>query len=66
MRATHVSHDWLVDTLAATSTAGAIEGNDWVTAANFTQPTRLTNDTQIFRKDIAATETQRAVNPAGQ
>lgn len=69
VRAEHVLHEWLTDTLAATSTAGEIEGADWnLTDGAFTattRPTRRNNQCQIFRKDIAATETQRAVNPAG-
>jgi hypothetical protein len=58
-------HEWLTDTLAATSTAGAIEGDDWSFNTATTRPVRRTNRTQIFRKDIAVSETQRAVNPAG-
>lgn len=65
VRAFHVSHEWLTDTLAATSTAGAIEGDDWSFNTATTRPVRRTNRTQIFRKDIAVSETQRAVNPAG-
>lgn len=69
VRAQHVVHEWLTDTLAATSTAGEIEGADWSMTANAftatTRPVRLLNVTQIFRKDIAVSETQRAVNPAG-
>jgi hypothetical protein len=65
VRANHVSHEWLTDTLAATSTAGANEGDDWAFNTATTRPVRLSNVTQIFRKDIAASETQRAVNPAG-
>lgn len=65
VRAFHVSHEWLTDTLAATSTAGAVEGDDWSFNTATTRPVRRTNRTQIFRKDIAVSETQRAVNPAG-
>lgn len=66
VRANGVLHQWLIDTLAATSTAGAIEGDDWTyTAYTTTRPSRLTNYTQIFRKDISVSETQRAVNSAG-
>lgn len=64
VRAQHVFHEWLKDTLPATSTAGRIEGDDWASAAD-TQPVRVHNVCQIFRRDVAATETQRAVNPAG-
>ena len=66
MKANGVLHQWLIDSLAATSTAGAIEGDDWTyTAYTTTRPSRLVNYTQIFRKDIAVSETQRAVNSAG-
>jgi len=65
VRANHVTHEWLTDTLAATSTAGAVEGDDWSYNTATTRPVRRTNYTQIFRKDIAVSETQRAVNPAG-
>lgn len=63
-RASHVVHEWLTDTLAAATTAGAIEGDDYSYTAT-TTPARVLNVTQIFRKDIGVTETQRAVNPAG-
>lgn len=71
VRAMHVVHEWLRDTLAATSTASgaggavAVEGDDWAFNTLTTRPTRVTNQTMIFRKDIAVSETQRAVNPAG-
>jgi hypothetical protein len=64
VRASHVVHEWLKDSLPATSTAGRIEGDDFVFDAD-TQPVRVLNVCQIFRRDVAATETQRAVNPAG-
>lgn len=71
VRANHVVHEWLTDTLAATSTASgtggvvAIEGDDWAYNTLTTRPVRVTNNTMIFRKDISVSETQRAVNPAG-
>jgi hypothetical protein len=60
-------HEWLKDTLPATATAGGIEGDDFGFASYGSQTTltRVTNTTQIFRRDVAVTETQRAVNPAG-
>jgi len=64
VRASHVSHEWLTDTLPATSTAGAIEGDEYALDTD-TQAERCENVTQIFRRDVAATETQRSVNPAG-
>jgi hypothetical protein len=69
VRAQHVVHEWLTDTLAGTATAGEVEGADWNMTANAftatTRPVRVLNVTQIFRKDIGVSETQRAVNPAG-
>jgi hypothetical protein len=64
-KAYHVYHEWPEDTLTATSTAGAVEGADFATASNQTAPTRVVNQTQIFRKDIGVTNTQLVVNPAG-
>lgn len=64
VEATGVLHEWLVDTLAATSTAGAKEGDAW-TLGTTTMPTRVNNHCQIFRKDIAVTGSQIAVNTAG-
>jgi len=63
-KAYHVYHEWPEDTLAATSTAGAIEGADFGAAALST-PDRHLNITQIFRKDVAVSLTQLEVNPAG-
>ena len=64
--ARHTLHEWLTDTLAATSTAGADEGADFLFAsANFTSRVRESNWTQVFRKDILVSNTMRAVDPAG-
>jgi len=67
VKASHVYHEWLKDYLPATSTAGAIEGDafSFSTYGGNTTPARVVNVCQIFRRDVAATETQRAVNPAG-
>jgi hypothetical protein len=54
----------MTDTLATASAAGTIEGEDWATAA-LTAPARVVNQCQIFGKNIAVTETERAENPAG-
>lgn len=64
VRAAGVHHQWMTDALAATSTAGLNEGLDWE-IPTLTSPTRVVNFCQIFGKDIAVTETQRAENPAG-
>lgn len=69
-------HEWVTDTLDATATAT----NDptatssglgaWPEGADFderdvTTRTRVSNSTQIFRKDIKVTNTMRALNPFG-
>lgn len=59
----HVYHEWLTDTLASTSTAGADEGGAFDNAAP-TARARVANWTQIFRKDYDVTGSQRAVDPA--
>jgi len=61
----HVTVEWLVDSLGATSTAAAAEGADFSQSADAVARTRRQNVTQIFRRDILVTNTQRAVNPAG-
>lgn len=64
VKARHVVHDWVQDTLGATSTGGVAEGKDF-TVDEIDQRTRKTNICQIFRKDIQVTNTQRAVDPVG-
>lgn len=64
-RASGITHQWLTEQLAATSTAGAIEGNDWSFSTATTRPVRESNVTMILRKDISISESQRAVNSAG-
>lgn len=60
----HTTHEWLIDSLSATATGGAFEGGGFSAEATIAR-TRLLNNTQIFRRDIAVADTQRAVNPAG-
>lgn len=64
VRATDVVHSWVVDTLSATATAGAIEGEDF-SAGALTTPTRELNVCQEFRKFIAVTDRERASRVAG-
>jgi hypothetical protein len=59
------THQWLVETLGATTTAGAVEGEDWGLNTATSRPTRLENYTVITRKDIQISETVRAVDHAG-
>lgn len=61
----HVLHEWLVDSLAATSTAGAVEGDDFSGSTALVNRGRLNNLQHIFRKDIAVSDTLQALNPAG-
>lgn len=63
-RAYHVTHDWVTDSLAATSTGGTAEGASF-SSASLSARSRKTNVTQIFRKDVEVSNTQQAVNPAG-
>lgn len=66
VRATARIHDWQMDNLTAANTANAaVEGDDHSGAA-IVPTQRLTNRTQIFRKDIAVTGTMRAVDLAGR
>jgi hypothetical protein len=59
-----VVHQWQTDSLAAASSTGVVEGLDFA-IATLTAPSRVTNQCQIFGKDIGVTETQKAENPAG-
>lgn len=47
-------HEWLIDALPATSTAGALEGDQWASGA-VSGRTRLNNAVQHFRRDFAVT-----------
>src|SRR5512147_2141329 len=53
----HVTTEWLEDTLAATSTAGRVEGQAF-TQDNLATGSRVTNVTQIFGKHVLISETQ--------
>lgn len=64
VKATGLYHEYQTDTLAATSTGGAIEGADFSFAIP-TARTRLGNYTQIFTKSFEVSDTLRAVTVAG-
>lgn len=64
-RANAITHQWLTEALAATATAGAIEGDDWAFNTATTRPVRENNVCMILRKDISISESQRAVDSAG-
>lgn len=65
-KVTATRHDWQTDALATPSASNAqIEGDDY----SFTAPaatTRVSNMTQISRKEVIITDTQNAVNSAGR
>jgi hypothetical protein len=65
-KATSTFHEWVVDSLAAPSTAGIAEGAD-VTAFDdkFSGRARLGNYTQIFRRDYLVSNLQNAVTSVG-
>lgn len=64
IRARDAVHSWTVDTLAATSTAGVIEGVDF-SADQLSVPSRLLNVTQIFSRHVLVSDRERDSNPAG-
>lgn len=57
-------HQWLTDTLAAVGVNAQVEGAD-ATYADRTNPARKVNYTQIVRKDVQVSGTDRASNTAG-
>ena len=57
-------HQWLTDTLAAVGNNAQIEGAD-PSYADRTNPARSINWTQIVRKDVLVSGTDRASNTAG-
>lgn len=63
----HTTHEWIEDTLQSADvfSAGVQEGKAFGTPDTLLTRQRKSNWTMIFRKDIAVTETQRALNPAG-
>lgn len=59
-------YEWLTDSLAAASTSNAqIEGDDLAAYTDGAARVRLGNYTQIMRKTVIVSGTQRAVNNAG-
>lgn len=63
-KATSALHEWPVDTLAGAGTNAQVEGYD-ATGGTRTNPTRVTNRTQIVGKDVIVSDTERSVNTAG-
>ena len=58
-------HDYSVDALAATATAGAAEGADWSGVA-LSGRTRIQNYVQRFRKDLSVTDDQIQMSRNGR
>lgn len=63
--ASATNHEWQTDSLAAATSVAHLEGDD-ATADAAAATTRPGNRTQIFRKVISVSGTQRAVNTAGR
>jgi len=59
-----IRHEWLVDTLNTVKLNAQIEGQA-ITYHNLTNPSRLSNYTQIFKQGYKVSDTERAVNEAG-
>lgn len=59
-----IYHQWLIDTLGTVKTNAYPEGAD-VSYQNLTNPTRLSNVTQIFQEAFQVPGTERAANTAG-
>jgi hypothetical protein len=64
LKAKGISHDWLTDALATPSATGVAEGKV-TTAVSPDAPTRLRNVTQINERPVFITESQQAVESAG-
>ena len=59
-----IRHEWLVDTLNAVKTNAQLEGQA-ITYHNLTNPSRLSNYTQIFKQGYKVSDTERSVDEAG-
>lgn len=62
-RASATLHEWLEDELGDVKVNAYVEGVD-ASYPTLTNPTRLTNWTQIFRQGFQVTDTERTVNTA--
>lgn len=65
--ASDVVHSWINEALTGTATGGGTQYGEGAafSAAAIQVRTRLSNLCEIFRKDVQASNTQRAVRPAG-
>lgn len=59
-----LTHEWLIDALAATSTAGVTEGDDFSASARAAR-TRISNIVQSFRDDFLVTNDQLKLSQNG-
>ena len=63
-------HEWFIDTLQATSTAGSIQGDEWGgtsgTVKQLKARTRLWNSVQWFRQDWSITTDELMLSQRGQ
>jgi hypothetical protein len=57
-------HEWVVKALSSVAVNGQIEGAD-ATYNTLTNPTRVVNVTQIFKRGYTVSDTERAVDTAG-
>ena len=64
--ASHTFHEWQTDALASAATNAQIEGDDVTIYDTASATTRVGTYTQISRKTVLVSGTQRAVNPAGR
>ncbi len=65
VNATHVTHEWQTDILAAAAANKVIEGNI-ATAGAITPTVRVNNKCQISRKVVSVSGTQNAMDSAGR
>lgn len=68
-KATSTLHEWQTDSLAAAAANAQIEGDDTTVSYSFaaaTPTSRISNRTQISRKDVVVSGTQDAVQKAGR
>jgi len=65
-RATNVLHEWTVDSLAAPSASGVLEGADVTSFTDkFAARARIGNYVQKFRRDYQVSDLQQAVESVG-
>lgn len=58
--ATNTLHEWLTDTFASSADNAQVENSD-PTYVDHTQPTRINNVVQMFRKPVQVSDTERAI-----